>query len=93
VTSEDARLAALRSEIERLDREIVDRVAERVRLAREIGSLKRDDARATLDPAREAAVIRTATEIGRQAGLEAEGVRELFWTLVGMCRRAQLEER
>ena len=86
-------LLQLRDEIERVDREIVAAVARRVELARRIGDLKKDDRRATLDTGREAAVIRRATELGREAGLDPEAARELFWTLVGICRRAQLEER
>lgn len=88
----DDPLARLRAEIQRVDREIIGLVAERVRIAGEIGALKQEDARATLDPGREAAVIRAATELGRADGLDPEAVRELFWTLVGMCRRAQLEQ-
>jgi chorismate mutase len=83
---------ALRERIERVDREILDRVAERVSLSREIGRLKREAHGPTLVPEREAAVIRHAAELAREAGLDPEDVRELFWVLVGMCRRAQLAD-
>jgi chorismate mutase len=83
----------LRAGIEDVDREILERVARRVELARRIGAMKKGAAAATLDPEREAAVIRRAVETARELGLPAEPVRELFWTLVGMCRMAQLEER
>ena len=85
-------LEALRREVRRVDREIVAMVAERVRLAREIGATKQAAARATLDPAREAAVIREATALGRDAGLDPEDARNLFWMLIDICRRAQLGE-
>lgn len=88
-----AALEELRRQVRDVDREIVRLVAERVRLAREIGAAKRDAARGTLDPAREAAVIRHAADEGRAAGLDPDDVRELFWTLIGICRRAQLEGR
>ena len=85
-------LESLRREIERVDREILTSVAERVRLARRIGALKRDGRRGTLDTEREAAVLRRAAELGREAGLDPEDAREIYWTLIGVCRRAQLAE-
>ncbi|HEU0078936.1 MAG TPA: chorismate mutase, partial [Longimicrobiaceae bacterium] len=62
-------LQRLRGEIERIDREIVSLVAERVRLAREVGKAKRAADLPTLDPAREAAVVRRAGALAREAGL------------------------
>ena len=86
-------VAGLRRRIEALDRSLLEAVAERVELARRIGDAKRSSEAATLDPGREAAVIRRAVETGRELGLPEEPVRQLFWTLVGLCRTAQLEER
>ena len=83
----------LRSRIEAVDREILEQIAERVRLARAIGAEKQERDGATLDPSREAAVIRRAVQTGRELGLPEEPVRQLFWTLVGLCRGVQLEER
>ncbi len=82
----------LRNRIAEVDAEIVGRVAERVELARRIGELKRESGGATMDPEREAAVIRRAVEHAREHGLPPEPVRELFWTLMGLCRNAQLED-
>ncbi|MEJ2502760.1 MAG: chorismate mutase [Gemmatimonadota bacterium] len=89
----DRDVDAIRARIEAVDRAILDRVAERLELARRIGGLKRESTAATLDTHREAAVIRRAVEQGRQRGLPDEAVRDLFWTLVGLCRDAQLDER
>lgn len=86
-------VTALRRRIEALDRALLEAVADRVELARRIGDDKRSREAATLDPGREAAVIRRAVETGRELGLPEEPVRQLFWTLVGLCRAAQLEER
>jgi monofunctional chorismate mutase len=85
-------LQLLRAEIERIDREIVTLVADRVRLAREVGKAKRAADLPTLDPAREAAVVRRAGALAREAGLVDEEMRALFWHLVGLSRRAQVEE-
>jgi chorismate mutase len=84
-------LARLRNEIERIDRALVKLIAERVALARAIGFEKRSAGLPTLDPAREAAIIRRSSKLAREAGLGEEDVREIFWHLVGLCRRAQLE--
>lgn len=85
-------LSRLREEIGRIDREIVTLVAERVRLAREVGKAKRAAGLPTLDPAREAAVVRSAGALAREAGLVDEEMRSLFWHLIGLSRRAQVEE-
>jgi chorismate mutase len=86
-------LDGLRRRIEAVDREIVAIIAERVDLAHRIGALKKDVRKATLDPGREAAVIRRAVEAAREHGIPAEPIRDVFWTLIGLCRHAQLEDR
>ena len=82
-------LARLRAEIERVDRAILELIAERVRLARAVGDAKRAAGVPTLDPAREAAVIRRASAQARELGLADEAVREVFWHIIGLSRRAQ----
>lgn len=87
-------LARLREDIERIDHEIVRLIAERVRLAREVGAAKHEAGMATLDHAREATVVRRAVERAREAGLtEEDEVRQIFWQLIGLCRRAQVDDR
>ncbi|MDQ3696431.1 MAG: chorismate mutase [Gemmatimonadota bacterium] len=86
----EATLAHLRDEIERIDRELIGLMAERVRLARAVGNAKRSAGLPTLDTGREAAVVRRAGELAREAKCADEDVRYIFWHLIGMCRRAQL---
>jgi chorismate mutase len=90
-TSSHAELSRLRQEIERIDRTLIELIAERVRLAREVGVTKRAAGLPTLDPAREAAVIRQAAEVAREAGLLDDNIRHIFWQVIGLSRRAQLE--
>jgi chorismate mutase len=89
----DARtdLAGVREEIERIDRTLIGLIAERVRLARRVGEAKRELGLPTLDPAREAAVVRRAGTLAREVGLDDEDVRYIFWHLIGLSRRAQME--
>jgi chorismate mutase len=87
-----AQLRRVRDEIERIDRGIVELIAERVALARQVGPLKQVLGMPILDPPREAAIVRRAAGLAREAGLSDEDVRYVFWHLVGLSRRVQLEE-
>jgi chorismate mutase len=87
-----AELDRLRLEIEDLDVRLVALIAERVRLARQVGQLKRAAGLPTLDPAREASVVRRASGLAREAGLVSEEMREIIWHVIGLCRRAQAEQ-
>jgi chorismate mutase len=80
-----------RGEIERIDRELIALIDQRVQVAREIGRAKRAAAMNTLDPAREAAVVRRAGELARERGLDDEVVRRIFWQLIALSRSAQNE--
>jgi len=88
-----AELLSIRDEIERIDRALIDLIAQRVRLARRVGAVKRSAGLPTLDPPREAAVVRRAGALARDAGLEDEDVRYIFWHLIGLSRRTQMEEQ
>ncbi len=84
-----AELARLRDAVGEIDARIVALIAERVQLAGAIGAAKRKLGRPTLDPRREAAVMRRAGELARQHGLDDEAVRTLFWQLLALARRVQ----
>jgi chorismate mutase len=86
-------VAERRARISAVDDEIIRLIAERVQIARDIGRLKREAGVPTLDPGREAAVVRRTVERARRHGLADEPVREIAWTLVRLCRSAQLEEQ
>ncbi|HSJ13323.1 MAG TPA: chorismate mutase [Longimicrobiales bacterium] len=91
MSATEAPLEELRQEIERIDRQLTQLIAERVRMARRIGDAKRTAGLATLDPEREAAVVRRAAALAREAGLDVETMRGIFWHLIGLSRRAQQE--
>ena len=88
-----ASLERMRGEIENIDERLVQLLARRLRLARSAGPVKRSRGLPAADPAREAAVIRRAARLAREAGLPEEDVRDIFWRVVGLCRNAQLEPR
>ena len=84
-------LAVLREQIEDIDRALITLIGRRVQAAREVGRSKRTHGLGIMDPAREAAVVRRAVELARAEQLEEEDVREIFWHIIGLSRRAQLE--
>ena len=82
-------LARYREEIERIDRALVGLLAERLERSKRIGSLKRQAGLPTLDPGREAEVIRRAATTAREHGLPDDKVRDVFWHVIAMSRGAQ----
>jgi chorismate mutase len=88
----NADLSRHRAEIERIDRALIDLIRERVSAARGTAAAKRAAGLPTVDPSQEAAVIRRAAALARDAGLRAEDVRDVFWKLVALTRGAELEE-
>lgn len=88
-----ADLAECRTEIEALDRRLVALLAERVALGRRTARLKKAAGLPILDPQREAEVIRRAVATAREHDLPVEAIREVFWHVVGLSRRAQEAEQ
>jgi chorismate mutase len=84
-----AELARFRGRIEEIDRRLIALLAERVAMGKETAGLKKAAGLPILDPQREAEVIRRAVESAREHELPAEAVREIFWQVVGLSRRAQ----
>lgn len=82
-------LAECREAIEALDRRIVGLLAERIAVGKRTAALKQAAGLPILDPAREAEVIRRAVATARAHDIATEPVREIFWHIVGMSRRAQ----
>ena len=84
-------LAACRSQIEEIDVKLVTLLAERMVLGQRTAGLKRAAGLPILDPRREAEVIRRAVSAARERALPTEPVRQIFWHIVGLSRRAQEE--
>ena len=85
-------LARCRQQIEGIDRELVALLAKRVALSKEIGAMKKVAGLPTLDPAREAEVIRRAAALAREEGVNDEKVRDIFWHVIGLSRAVQVDE-
>lgn len=86
-----AELTRCRDEIEYIDNEIVTLLARRLALAKRTGVLKRAAGQPVADPAREAEVLRRVAERAHAARLPVDDVRDVFWRIVELSRRAQEE--
>jgi chorismate mutase len=84
-------LAALRAKVEEVDARIIAAMAERLETSREIGRVKAALDQAITDPAREALVVQRATTLARRVNLPEDEIRFLYWRIVAMSRRAQLD--
>jgi len=91
IASASSALEDARGEISAIDSRLVSLIAERARIAREIGREKRSLGMTLLDPAREAAVVRRAGELARESGVDAEAIRTIFWQLIALSRNVQSE--
>ena len=74
----DKDIPTLRDEIDRIDREIVCLLKERVEITMNVGQLKADKSMAVEDIDRELEVFKNVSAIAGESGLDEEFVREIF---------------
>lgn len=79
----------LRVEINRLNEEIVDRLAERVSVAIQIGEVKRRHGQPIVDRSREGKVYEQIRLLAEARGLDADGVERIFREIIRLCTEAQ----
>jgi chorismate mutase/prephenate dehydratase len=85
-------IADLRSELDLVDREIVEAINRRAKIAQQIGELKQADAKSIFDPVRETHVV--AQAVANNPGpLGADAVRAVFRELVSGSRAVQTAMR
>jgi len=81
-------LSAIREDIDRLDTRMLDIMVERLALARSTLDVKRENGLYPIDGRREAEVVRRGATLARERGLEPELVREIFWRVIELSKRA-----
>jgi chorismate mutase len=93
-SAEDAvrELSHLREQIEEVDRQVVELIARRAKLAREAGHAKLIAGLPRYDPVREVRVIETAAERAKATGLPEQEVRQIMRQLISIARHAQEQE-
>lgn len=82
----------LRERIRQLDLELLTRVAERVRLARRVGELKRRENLPTVDFAQEKAVLERARAVAAEHGLDPRVAEDLVAGLIRASVTAQADD-
>jgi chorismate mutase/prephenate dehydrogenase len=88
----DASLDTLRERVRQLDFELLARAAERVRLARQIGEIKRRQSLPTVDYEQEKLVLDRARASAAEQGLDPGVAADLFAGLIRASVTAQEEE-
>src|SRR5262245_9962994 len=83
----DPRVVALRDRIVEADRQILEKVNERIELAGELGRYKLEQGYPSVDRGREEWLIAHLTEMNG-GPLSPDGVRQLFTTLIEIGKRA-----
>jgi chorismate mutase/prephenate dehydratase len=78
-------LAALRAEIDRIDRELVGLMNARAEVARQIGHLKKSSGQETYDPSREEMVLERVTATS-QGPLSADSLKAVYRELISGSR-------
>jgi len=87
--SYEEEIGELRVEINRLNEEIVDRLAERVSTAIEIGEVKKRHGQPIVDRSREGKVYEQIRLLAEARGLDADGVERIFQEIIRLCTEAQ----
>ncbi|MGN5240304.1 MULTISPECIES: chorismate mutase [unclassified Rhodococcus (in: high G+C Gram-positive bacteria)] len=89
VTDPETALEALRIELDRVDRALLDDVRDRLALCTRVAELKQRHDIAVLQPGRMQLVQRRARDYAERHGLSAEFVRELYDLLIGEACRVE----
>jgi chorismate mutase/prephenate dehydrogenase len=90
--SDDARsgsLSALRAQIDALDHQIIELLARRMEIVRDLSAVKRAEGRRVRDPERERAVLEDRTRQGQARQLPPELVESLFRVVLRGSREYQ----
>jgi chorismate mutase len=85
-------LERLRADIGRLDEALIQLLVERVRMARQAGSIKREEGLPITDRSQEAAVIQRAAALARDHGMSPDEVGRIFQEIIVLTRQAQHAE-
>ena len=89
VMAENKELRRLRDRIDDADRELLDALGRRMKLAKEAGEYKKANNIPLLDPKRESEIMSTRAGWGSNRGLSTSFVRELFERIVKHARELQ----
>jgi len=89
----DDEIAVLRDEIDRINTEIVGKIAERVDVALKIGEVKSRYGQPVRDPVRERRLKQKVKELARSYELDDIAVERIFSEIIGLCANAEERAR
>lgn len=87
----EERLKALRREIDRIDEQLIDLLAQRLKLANDVLAIKRKLGKEVRDEARERAVISLARERAKERGLDPSFAEWVMRLTISQTASAQME--
>lgn len=93
VNTEEMRLDELREEIETIDREIVELIAQRTYVAESVAQVKREHDIPTTDESQEEAVMERAGENAERFGVDSNLVKAVFRLLIELNKVEQRNQR
>jgi len=82
-------IAGYRDEINRLNEEILERLVERVAVAKVIADLKRRHGKPIVDETRERAVLDQVRAYAVARGLNPDGAERVFRAIIDLCVEAE----
>lgn len=82
----------LRKEIDRLNIEIVEKIAERVDITLKIGKVKQNHGQPIVDKDREAKVLKQVNELASELDVAPGGIERVFKEIISLCTEAELED-
>jgi chorismate mutase len=92
-STEEMNLSQLREEIETIDREIVELIAQRTYVADTIATVKNEQGLPTTDESQEEQVMVRASENATRFGVDANLVKAVFRLLIELNKAEQRESR
>ena len=91
--TEEMNLEELREEIQTIDREIVEHIAQRTYVADTIATVKREQGLPTTDESQERRVMERAGENAQRFGVDDNLVKAMFRLLIELNKVEQRERR
>jgi len=80
-----------RSEIERIDEQIIRLINQRIEISKKIFEAKKAEGKNIIDPQREKMVLSRAMDLATEMNLDAGAVKSIFETLIKMSVNKQHE--
>jgi 3-deoxy-7-phosphoheptulonate synthase/chorismate mutase len=89
--SED--IEELRSEINKLNKDIIEKIKKRVEIAQKIGEVKKKHGKPIKDKARESIVYQQVKRLSEKNCLPSDNIESIFKEIINICIKAEEEPK